>query len=173
MRMRPVPLLPPAATTRRRTHALVFNFASVGREALLDGRFAPNADMNALSQSPRRFECPEPTSRYREDRCADLLHALQRTWSAVIAQVGSGARALLAAASRFDGLRNQNIFALAPLTVAPRWGAPFAPRWSRTALPASALCIAASNVIAATAITAVTQLKFVKLQRMIMAFSLG
>src|SRR5258705_11658748 len=43
MRMRPVPLLSPAATTRRRTHALVFNFASVGREALLDGRFAPEA----------------------------------------------------------------------------------------------------------------------------------
>jgi hypothetical protein len=41
------------------------------------------------------------------------------------------------------------------------------------ALPASALCIAASNATAATAITAVTQLKFVKLQRMIMAFSLG
>jgi hypothetical protein len=36
-----------------------------------------------------------------------------------------------------------------------------------------ALCFAASNATAATAITAVTQLKFVKLQRMIMALSLG
>jgi hypothetical protein len=31
-----VPLLSPAATIRRRTHAFAFNLASVGREDLLD-----------------------------------------------------------------------------------------------------------------------------------------
>jgi hypothetical protein len=46
MRTRPVPLLSPAATIRRRTHAFAFNLASVGREDLLDGRFAPEAAEN-------------------------------------------------------------------------------------------------------------------------------
>src|SRR4029077_11854959 len=49
MRMRPVRLLSPAATTRRRAHALVFNFASVGREALLDGCFAPETAVRSAA----------------------------------------------------------------------------------------------------------------------------
>jgi hypothetical protein len=57
-----VPLLSPAATTRRRTHALVFNFASVGREALLDGRFAPQAVIPQSFIARRPFLNP-PTER--------------------------------------------------------------------------------------------------------------
>jgi len=66
--MRPVPLLSPAATTRRRTHALVFNFASVGREALLDGRFAPTA---VIPKSPmKRF--------YRELAASRLSYGMAK-----------------------------------------------------------------------------------------------
>src|SRR5258706_4657753 len=68
--MRPVPLLWPAATTRRRTHALVFNFASVGREALLDGRFAPEAAVSRFQLD--REGSPKTTS--PRDSAAAILH---------------------------------------------------------------------------------------------------